>query len=215
MGSFNRDNKRSSNGFSRGSSGGNRYGGRDSGGRPAMHRATCSDCGNSCEIPFKPTGSRPVFCSDCFEKQGGGSGRSNSFSQERRQRPRFEDKQMYNAVCAKCGNDCQIPFRPMTSKPIYCNNCFEKGGTGSKDSGEVMDQIKMLNAKMDKLIKILSPNDAVNNIEKPGINKQAKIGKLVKEKKAKTVKKAEPKKVAKKVASKKVAPKKASAKKKK
>ncbi len=31
-----------------------------------MHRVTCSDCGKECEVPFRPTGERPVFCNDCF-----------------------------------------------------------------------------------------------------------------------------------------------------
>lgn len=31
-----------------------------------MHKATCSDCGRTCEVPFRPTGEKPVFCRDCF-----------------------------------------------------------------------------------------------------------------------------------------------------
>ncbi|MEE6245765.1 MAG: CxxC-x17-CxxC domain-containing protein [Thermoproteota archaeon] len=33
-----------------------------------MHKATCSDCGNECEVPFKPKDDRPVYCKDCFQK---------------------------------------------------------------------------------------------------------------------------------------------------
>ena len=40
--------------------------------RPAMHPATCSTCGNSCEVPFKPNGKKPVFCRDCFHKEEAG-----------------------------------------------------------------------------------------------------------------------------------------------
>jgi CxxC-x17-CxxC domain-containing protein len=29
-------------------------------------QAVCSECGKECEIPFKPTGDRPVYCRDCF-----------------------------------------------------------------------------------------------------------------------------------------------------
>lgn len=36
-----------------------------------MYPATCSQCGQSCEVPFRPTGDRPVFCNNCFKKQGG------------------------------------------------------------------------------------------------------------------------------------------------
>ena len=42
-------------------------GSRDSG-RPSMHQATCSNCGKDCEVPFKPTSGKPIFCSNCFDK---------------------------------------------------------------------------------------------------------------------------------------------------
>ncbi|HLC67074.1 MAG TPA: CxxC-x17-CxxC domain-containing protein [Candidatus Nanoarchaeia archaeon] len=34
-----------------------------------MHKATCSECGNECEVPFKPTEGRAVFCRDCYRKK--------------------------------------------------------------------------------------------------------------------------------------------------
>jgi CxxC-x17-CxxC domain-containing protein len=33
-----------------------------------MHKAVCADCGKECEVPFKPTEGRPVYCRDCYEK---------------------------------------------------------------------------------------------------------------------------------------------------
>jgi len=41
------------------------------GGRPEreMHDATCSECGQSCQVPFKPTEGKPVYCRDCFSKK--------------------------------------------------------------------------------------------------------------------------------------------------
>ena len=33
-----------------------------------MHKTTCSDCGNECEVPFKPAEGRPVYCKECFQK---------------------------------------------------------------------------------------------------------------------------------------------------
>jgi len=29
-------------------------------------RVICADCNKECEIPFKPSGDRPVYCKDCF-----------------------------------------------------------------------------------------------------------------------------------------------------
>ncbi len=47
---------------------GNDRGGRDD--RPTeMFKAVCSECGNSCEVPFRPSGDKPVFCNDCFGKK--------------------------------------------------------------------------------------------------------------------------------------------------
>ena len=34
-----------------------------------MHKAICSDCGAECEVPFKPTEGKPVFCKECFMKK--------------------------------------------------------------------------------------------------------------------------------------------------
>lgn len=36
-----------------------------------MHKATCSECGNECEVPFKPTEGKPVYCRDCYMKKKG------------------------------------------------------------------------------------------------------------------------------------------------
>ncbi|MCK4953341.1 DNA-directed RNA polymerase, partial [Candidatus Bathyarchaeota archaeon] len=38
------------------------------GGPRTMHKATCSDCGEECEVPFRPTEGRPVYCRECFQK---------------------------------------------------------------------------------------------------------------------------------------------------
>ena len=47
--------------------GGNRGGGFNRGPRE-MHKAVCAECKQECEVPFKPSGDRPVYCRDCFQK---------------------------------------------------------------------------------------------------------------------------------------------------
>lgn len=32
-----------------------------------MHDVICSNCGKLTQVPFVPTGSRPVYCQDCFQ----------------------------------------------------------------------------------------------------------------------------------------------------
>ena len=67
-------------GFGNFKSGGNRFGGRNSGrdggnfrrdsfsGPREMHKATCSDCKQECEVPFKPIEGKPVYCKDCYPR---------------------------------------------------------------------------------------------------------------------------------------------------
>jgi len=31
-----------------------------------LHRATCSDCGKECAVPFEPEPNRPVYCPECW-----------------------------------------------------------------------------------------------------------------------------------------------------
>ena len=95
MGNFNRD-RGSRDGGRRGfgggfkGRGGYRRGGRDD---RQMFTAVCSNCGKDCEVPFRPTGDKPVYCSDCFEKMGD-RGERKSFD-----RPQYQSQ--FEAVNAK------------------------------------------------------------------------------------------------------------------
>ena len=35
-------------------------------------------------------------------------------------------RQMFDAVCAGCGINTQVPFEPNGSKPVYCRDCFQQ-----------------------------------------------------------------------------------------
>jgi CxxC-x17-CxxC domain-containing protein len=60
---------------SRGGSGTGSYAGGESGSRGydrgprEMFSATCASCGREAQVPFRPSGARPVYCSDCFTSQ--------------------------------------------------------------------------------------------------------------------------------------------------
>lgn len=89
---------------SRDSRGGSRGGGRDFGGRSfggekrfrpvELHKAVCSTCGKDCEVPFKPTGDKPVYCRDCFAKNRSHDGErsfgGNNRDDRRAPRPEFK-----------------------------------------------------------------------------------------------------------------------------
>lgn len=65
----------SGNYSSRGSYGGGSSYGESSGyseRRPReMFEAVCAECGKVAQVPFQPTGARPVYCSDCFQSRRG------------------------------------------------------------------------------------------------------------------------------------------------
>ena len=63
----------SSGGGGGSSSGGGGYSGggsRSYGDRPQreMFDATCSECGKTARVPFRPTSGKPVYCTDCFAR---------------------------------------------------------------------------------------------------------------------------------------------------
>ncbi len=91
-----RDGGRSSGGFGGGSRGGFRGGSRGGDrGEVTMHQATCDQCKKSCEVPFLPTNTKPVYCKECFDLRGGKSAsesRGGSFGgrrDDRGARPSF------------------------------------------------------------------------------------------------------------------------------
>jgi CxxC-x17-CxxC domain-containing protein len=179
MADFNRDNR----------SGGNRSYGKprfnnDRNDRPEMHQATCASCGKPCEVPFRPNGSRPVLCRDCFQKEKGSDSRGSENRSDSRSfdRPR-EDRQMFDAVCSNCGDKCQIPFRPSQGRDVFCSRCFDmQSGSEShrperrsfdrptqnrddnrgrtNDAPNYKAQFEALNAKMDKILSLLNPAPA-------------------------------------------------------
>jgi CxxC-x17-CxxC domain-containing protein len=62
----------SGGGYSSGGGGGYSSGGGGGGydrGPREMFAATCSSCGREAQVPFRPSGAKPVYCSDCFKTQ--------------------------------------------------------------------------------------------------------------------------------------------------
>ncbi len=33
-------------------------------------------------------------------------------------------REMFEAVCAECGKNTLVPFKPRNDRPIYCRDCF-------------------------------------------------------------------------------------------
>jgi len=43
----------------------------------------------------------------------------------------FADKPMFSTTCSNCGKPCEVPFRPVDGRPVFCKDCFEKGRDGA------------------------------------------------------------------------------------
>lgn len=60
-----------------------------------------------------------------FESRRSFDDRSDRF--DRSERP-----QQHKAVCAECGKSCDVPFKPVSGRPVFCSECFalqqEDGG---------------------------------------------------------------------------------------
>lgn len=111
--------------FKKKSWGNDRGGGDRDRGPVTMHRATCAECRQSCEVPFRPNGDRPVLCNECF-----GGKRDN----DRGGRSDFGDRPVRKEF-----ND-----RPSSSfsKPVQHTDDLKK-------------QISELNTKVDRLIALV------------------------------------------------------------
>jgi CxxC-x17-CxxC domain-containing protein len=100
---------------------------------------TCADCGidfvfSASEQEFfaqKGFTSAPKRCASCraqrratgggagagsYGASSGGYGNGGGYSRGPRE--------MFDAVCARCGKDTQVPFRPTGARPVYCSDCF-------------------------------------------------------------------------------------------
>ncbi|MDO8610195.1 MAG: hypothetical protein Q7R95_06600 [bacterium] len=155
-----------------------------------------------------------------FHKGGnrfGGGGRD--FKKPEYGRRDFSDRQMHKTTCSKCGKECEVPFVPTGVRPVFCSSCFEHNRESEsprhdinhsynrrseprENSGPSQEQLKKqfesLNWKLDKIIKLLTPETApkvefVKKIEE-------KIAKPVKEiKPIKNIKIAKKKKIVKEI----------------
>ena len=57
----------------------------------------------------------PQRCRDCRtarkSQRGAGAGAGGA-------------REMFDAVCAQCGESTTLPFRPSGDRPVYCRSCF-------------------------------------------------------------------------------------------
>jgi CxxC-x17-CxxC domain-containing protein len=107
-----------------------------------MFTATCSECGNKCEVPFKPSGDKPVYCSTCFgAKKNANESRGSINSKDR------SDKGLRDG-----GADYQ-------KKPRDQRSPRHDPSRGRNDEGiaELKRQITGLEVKLNKILDLINP----------------------------------------------------------
>lgn len=83
---------------------------------------TCCECGNE----FVFTASEQEF----YEEKGftNEPRRCPACRQARKQRMGIQNerpqREMFAAVCAECGKETMVPFKPSNDRPVYCRDCF-------------------------------------------------------------------------------------------
>lgn len=93
--------------------------------------ATCAKCGTHIsQLPFQPSGDRPVYCSECnraFRDRRDGGGSRGGSGMSRGPRQMFQ----VNLTCADCGTAItELPFQPTGDKPVYCRTCMQARRNG-------------------------------------------------------------------------------------
>jgi CxxC-x17-CxxC domain-containing protein len=100
--------------------------------------------------------------------------RDKPFDSSRRGDRDFNRKrlEMHTVICDKCGEECQVPFKPSSDKPVYCSACFrsQEGGSSSRrisPRGNIppsnSNELKEINGKLDKIIEMLEQFEVVEN----------------------------------------------------
>ncbi len=132
MGDFQRGGSRGGgfrggNGGGRPSFGGNRGGDR---GPVTMHKAVCDECHNSCEVPFRPSGDKPIYCNDCFGSKRGNDDRGprKDFGGDRAPRRDFDKpaQSFSKPTPAPVSDDTRKQLSEMNTKLDRLINAIEK-----------------------------------------------------------------------------------------
>lgn len=58
-----------------------------------MHKAICADCSKPCEVPFKPSQDRPVYCKECYAKRRHGGHMHKQHDNKPKEMPAAEVRQ--------------------------------------------------------------------------------------------------------------------------
>ena len=88
----------------------------------------CKDCGTPFDFTVrdqmfyaeKGFENEPQRCRDCRtarKSQRAGGPANGSFGAG-------GSRELFDAVCAQCGENTTVPFRPRGDRPVYCRSCY-------------------------------------------------------------------------------------------
>ncbi len=64
----------------------------------------------------------PKHCRECRQQR---KRRRESYARQTQEGGEVTvSRQMFSVICAECGKPTQVPFKPLTGKPILCKDCF-------------------------------------------------------------------------------------------
>ena len=49
--------------------------------------------------------------------------------------PPRRDRTLYEAICADCSKVCEVPFKPVDGRAVYCKECYAKRKSGASKHG--------------------------------------------------------------------------------
>ena len=108
------------------------------GDRPTqMFQATCTECGERCEVPFKPSGGKPVLCKACFSQNG------PSKTRDRDSRPSY-------------GSD-RSDSRGSDSRGSSSSS--SSSSSSGPDLSKIQRQLSTIEAKLDQLLEMFEDMD--------------------------------------------------------
>lgn len=84
-------------------------------------RAICADCKKECEVPFRPSGDRPVYCKECFARRKEGTGGFKGHHENKFKENEFIPKHAFDkhrGGSRRKGSDSKKPsFRKRKGRP--------------------------------------------------------------------------------------------------
>ena len=107
--------------------------------RAELFAATCTTCGKGCEVPFRPSGDRPVFCKDCFGDKRTPPGDYGRKDLSERIFPKRDFAPTQSSS-----------YAPGASKPTV------SGAGGDASVAELKRQLEALHKKLDKAMEMIA-----------------------------------------------------------